>query len=268
MDRGAFERAAEWLGGASRAGLEFTAAGIGFVLEAGSLGVGADGGSFRLAVNGRQQGWPARIWLRAGDSLDITPGPAGNYGYLRFDRELDLPSVLGSFATNSIASLGGFEGRALRTGDRLTFGDRVKAGEGSPPERQPAGEGAIRVIWGIHAELFDGATRQRFTEEPFAISARIDRMGARLEDRAAVFAAAPALSLVSDAVVPGDIQILGDGGPIVLLRDHQPTGGYPRLATVISADLDRFAQLRPGTIVRFEPVSLERAQAMFGRGPW
>jgi len=75
-----------------------------------------------------------------------------------------------------------------------------------------------------------------------------------------VFAGLHHLSLVSDAIVPGDIQILGDHSPIVLMRDHQPTGGYPRIATVVSADLDRFAQLRPGTEVRFQPVTLEHAR--------
>ena len=62
--------------------------------------------------------------------------------------------------------------------------------------------------------------------------------------------------------MPGDIQILGDGTPIVLMRDHQPTGGYPRIATIISADLDRFAQLRPGSPVAFEPVTVEHAHAL------
>jgi allophanate hydrolase subunit 2 len=88
-------------------------------------------------------------------------------------------------------------------------------------------------------------------------------MGVRLTDTAGVFATAPILSLVSDAVVAGDIQILGDGTPIVLMRDHQPTGGYPRIATVISADLDRFAQLRPGTPLAFAPVTLHKAREIF-----
>ncbi len=79
-------------------------------------------------------------------------------------------------------------------------------------------------------------------------------MGVRLDDPARLFREQRRLSLVSDAVVPGDIQILGDGTPIVLMRDHQATGGYPRLATVVSADLDRFAQLRPGSEVGFRPV--------------
>jgi allophanate hydrolase len=79
-------------------------------------------------------------------------------------------------------------------------------------------------------------------------------MGVRLEDPDGLFRDQARLNLVSDAIVPGDIQILGDGTPIVLMRDHQPTGGYPRIATIVNADLDRFAQMRPGTTVSFLPV--------------
>jgi len=92
------------------------------------------------------------------------------------------------------------------------------------------------------------------------VSQNLDRMGVRLTDTAGIFRTRPRLMLVSDAIVPGDIQILGDGTPTVLMRDHQPTGGYPRIATIVSADLDRFAQIRPGTEVRFQPVSLEHAR--------
>ena len=85
-------------------------------------------------------------------------------------------------------------------------------------------------------------------------------MGVRLIDDAGLFHMQRKLNLVSDAIVTGDIQILGDGTPFVLMRDHQPTGGYPRVATVVSADLDRFAQLRPGTEIRFQPVTLEHSR--------
>ncbi len=138
------------------------------------------------------------------------------------------------------------------------------ATRGFAPHPRPAAReaGPIRVIWGLHADLFDPETRQRFVTEAFAVSSRMDRMGVRLVDRAGVLAGQRVLSLVSDAIVPGDIQILGDGTPIVLMRDHQPTGGYPRIATVVSADLDRFAQLRPGTEVRFEPVTVVHAQGL------
>jgi allophanate hydrolase subunit 2 len=128
----------------------------------------------------------------------------------------------------------------------------------------PAPEhGPIRFVWGLHANLFVAEVRQAFVERPFVVSTRLDRMGVRLTDSSGVFSGAPILSLVSDAVVPGDVQILGDGTPIVLMRDHQPTGGYPRIATVISADLDRFAQLRPGTELAFAPVSLHKARQLY-----
>jgi biotin-dependent carboxylase-like uncharacterized protein len=221
-----------------------------------------DGGSFRLNHNGKALDWPARLTLKDGDVVEIAPGPAGNYGYLRFDHEIEVPVLLGSRSTNVVASLGGYEGRALRKGDRLEFGARVTRAMSAHPRPTEPVEGAIRFIWGLHADLFSEDVRQSFVAGGFVISQRIDRMGARLEDRSGVFAEAPILSLVSDAVVPGDIQILGDGTPIVLMRDHQPTGGYPRIGTVIDADLDRLAQLRPGSEVAFQPVPLTAAQAL------
>ena len=99
------------------------------------------------------------------------------------------------------------------------------------------------------------ALRQRFAETSFRVSTQLDRMGVRLADATGLFREQRRLTLVSDFIVPGDIQILGDGTPIVLMRDHQPTGGYPRIATIVDADFDRFAQMRPGTAVSFRPVA-------------
>lgn len=258
MDRRAFARAAGWLGGAGSTGIEFTS-GLALVAEEGPLGVAADGGDYRLKVNGTAYEWPARVLLKTGDQLEIGPGARGNYGYLRFDAEIDVAAVLGSRATNSIAGLGG---RVLAAGDRLALAGAVRRGMSAHPRPAEPVEGPIRVIWGLHAEHFPNATRQRFVTDGLVVSARMDRMGVRLEDRGGMFATPPVLSLVSDAIVPGDIQILGDGTPIVLMRDHQPTGGYPRIATVISADLDRFAQLRPGAAVRFQSVTVAHAQGV------
>jgi biotin-dependent carboxylase-like uncharacterized protein len=261
MDRGAFRRAGALLGRAGGEAIEFSAAGLDFAIEDGAAAAAFAGGAFSLRLNGEVAGWPARAPLRAGDRVEITPGPAGNYGYVRFDRTIDVPLVLGSRSTNLVAGLGGLDNRALRAGDVLALrdlADDVVAGA-APAE---GGEGPIRFIWGLHAELFAPAMRQAFTETPFRVSRRLDRMGVRLEDPAGVFAGMAALSLVSDAVVAGDIQILGDGTPIVLMRDHQPTGGYPRIATVISADLDRLAQMRPGTALAFCPVALHKAREL------
>lgn len=256
MDAGAFRQAGAMLGRAGATGIEFTAAGLAFTAE-GPLRAACAGGDFVLAVNGNRREWPARIGLAAGDRVEITPGPAGNYGYLRFDRDVDLPAVLGSLSTNLAVGLGGYKGRALRAGDRIPLGGE---GASAPPAPAASGDGPIRILWGLHADQFDAVLRTAFVRAAFTVSSSLDRMGVKLLDPAGVFRGQKRLSLVSDAIVPGDIQILGDGTPIVLMRDHQPTGGYPRIATVVSADLDRFAQMRPGAEVRFQPVTLEHAR--------
>jgi len=256
MDRGALAAAGALLQCVGTTAIEFTAAGIAFRAE-GELSMGCAGGHFALSVNGNSREWPARIGLDAGDVVDITPGPSGNYGYLRFDREIDVPVLLGSRSTNLTVGLGGFKGRSLKAGDNIVFGE---LGRAPLVAAATSAEGPIRVLWGLHADLFDASLRNEFATGTFTVSTGFDRMGVRLSDAKQVFRTQRRLTLVSDAIVPGDIQILGDGTPIVLMRDHQPTGGYPRIATVVSADLDRFAQSRPGAEVRFRPVTLEHAR--------
>ena len=261
MDRTSYLEAGQWVE-AGQGGVEFTIAGLELTVLHGSCGVGFAGGEFTIRHNGEALGWPGRVELGAGDTLAITPGLTGNYGYLRFNAELEIPTVLGSMSTNSRAGLGGLTGKALQAGDILELGEALGHLGTSEPVEQQVDSAPIRVIWGAHADLFTGRVRQRFLSSAFAITPRMDRMGVRLHDTTGVFSGASDLSLVSEAIVPGDIQILGDGTPIVLMRDHQPTGGYPRIATVITADLDRFAQLRPGTEVRFQSVTVARAHHM------
>lgn len=267
MDRTAFQRAAGWLGAAAPTGIEFTVAGIGIEVAGGPIGIAADGGQFSAEVNGVAQPWPLQVLLKSSDRLDIRPGPEGNYGYLRFDREIEVPPALGSRATNTVVGIGGLAGRALTAGDLLPLGPRLSRRAGLHVAATPPETGPIRVTWGLHADSFSADMRNRFVTESFRVSLRLDRMGARLEDLAGVFGGLAMLGLVSDAIVPGDIQILGDGTPVVLLRDHQPTGGYPRIATIVSADFDRFAQLRPGSEVRFQPVTIATAHALLGARP-
>jgi biotin-dependent carboxylase-like uncharacterized protein len=255
MDSEAFEATGAMLGAAGATGIEFTSGGFAFRTE-GALNAACGGGAFTLTVNGQQREWPARLELGRGDTVEITPGAEGNYGYLRFEQEIDVPPVLGSRSTNVTVGLGGYKGRALKAGDMLPLGE---IGSEVATRSSAVAQGPIRVIWGLHADRIEPAIRDDFAQGVFAVSDKLDRMGVRLNDLGGVFGELRQLSLVSDAIVPGDIQILGDGTPIVLMRDHQPTGGYPRIATIVSADLDRFAQMRPGTEVRFQPASLEHA---------
>jgi len=262
MDRGAFLRAGAELGRGGTAGLEFSQAGLAFRLEGADLPVAVAGGRFSFAINGAPAAWNAAHRLAAGDRVDIAPGPAGNYGYLRLGSEIAVPLLLGSRATNSTVGFGGFGGRPLQAGDVLPL-DPAGAVPLPPAPAPPASDGPIRFLWGPHAELFAPELRHHFLRAAFAISRQLDRMGVRLADGEGVFAGGTPLSLVSDAVVAGDIQILGDGTPIVLMRDHQPTGGYPRIGTLLSSELERFAQLRPTSSVRFVPVSPAHARALY-----
>ncbi|NMA99579.1 MAG: biotin-dependent carboxyltransferase family protein [Phyllobacteriaceae bacterium] len=260
MDEDSYRRAGLLAGARADGAIEVTQAGLDLIVVEGSTQVGWEGGSFSVAINSEPKTWPGSALLNSGDRLTIKPGPLGNYGYLRFGGALDLPQSMGSLATSTRARLGGVEGRSLRAGDEL-----VLVGEGVAPVvplASGAGTGPIRFVWGIHAEQFSRDLRERFVHGSFRVTAAMDRMGVRLADLDNAFAGASILSLVSDPILPGDIQILGDGTPIVLMRDHQPTGGYPRIGTVISADLDRFAQMRPGTEVAFSPVTVEHAHRL------
>jgi len=259
MDMAAY-RTAGLLAGGQGAGIEITRAGLDFIVVEGEVRAGWCGGAFLVRVNSRAAEWPGAAQLVAGDRLSITPGAAGNYGYVRFGGLLDLAPVLGSLSTNIRAGLGGLSGRVLEVGDEL-----ILSGNGVPEQisaHMAVQDGPIRFIRGLHWDRFSQLVQEHFVTARFQISTMMDRMGVRLEDKEQVFASESILSLVSDPVLPGDIQILGDGTPIVLMRDHQPTGGYPRIGTIISADLDRFAQMRPGTMVAFQPVSVEHAHRL------
>lgn len=264
MDRQGYCAAGRACGSADAA-IEFGVLGFDFTYHgAAETIVGFAGGKFLLAINGKRVAWPGSATLEDGDRVTISMGAQGNYGYVRFDRSIEVRTLMGSKATNITAGLGGFEGRPLAKGDFISFSqDRVSKarGEGATEPSQTDCD-SIRFIWGIHAHVFAPGTQATFCEADFTISSQIDRMGIRLIDKTRVFAGQQVLSLVSDAVVPGDIQILGDGTPVVLMRDHQPTGGYPRIGTVIDADMDRLAQQRPGATIKFQPIRVEVAQRL------
>lgn len=183
-------------------------------------------------------------------------------GYLAIQGGLALASVLGSRSTYTRARIGGFEGRALAAKDALPLAHpaaepATELHLSLPPELAPLER--IRVVLGPQDTHFTEAAVATFLAEPFVVSKEADRMGLRLEGPR--LAHIRGHDIASDGIATGAIQVPGSGQPIVMLVDHQTTGGYPKIATVISADLPAVGRLRPGESIRFRAVSTAEAEA-------
>lgn len=172
--------------------------------------------------------------------------------------------VMGSKSTYLRGGVGGFRGRALRKGDVLFRGPTRPAGalpgRVIPPALlKPLPEGVIelRAVLGPQDDYFTSEGIDAFLSGEYTLKSNSDRMGCRLSGSRIVHKG-PA-EIISDGVAPGSVQVPADGQPIVMMADRQTTGGYPKIATVISPDLDILAQARPGDRVRFRQVTVEAA---------
>lgn len=255
MDKNAFDMGAYLLSTKASSGIEFTQSGLDFIIKGKTVKAAFTGGDFTLFINGQKKKWNGIYNLKQGTKIEIKPGAWGSYGYVRFNGELDVKEILGSRATNIKVALGGLDGRALKQDDEISILPTSDVEISSPLEINYEKK-SFRFIWGIHADLFSQKVRNEFISKPFFISSQLDRMGVHLLNKDNIFANENILSLVSDPLICGDIQILGDGTPIVLMRDHQTIGGYPRIGTIISTDINAFSQLRPNAEINFKPVSL------------
>ena len=240
------------------AGLEFRLVGPELVVEADSVRVAFGGGVEATIGND-----PPRIvspWrgvtLARGQVLRMRV-VAGAMGYLAVAGGLAIEPVLGSRSTYVRAGFGGLEGRALEDGDRLPL--VAARAEGDDQVLSPPGpeSGPLHVIMGPQDEAFTDQAIETFLGVAFTVGREADRMGVRLDGPC--LAHRTDANIVSDGIASGAIQVPANGQPIVLLADRQTVGGYTKVATVISADLPRAGQLKPGDDVRFEAVTVERA---------
>jgi allophanate hydrolase len=199
--------------------------------------------------------------LQMGDRLVLGAAETG-CAYLAVSGGITLPAQLGSRSSNWRAGLQGVLGRALRPGDLMPCAAWTTP---SPQQwRVPAPwslpNGPVRVLWGPQADHFQADAVAVFLRDSWEASAEQDRMGLRLRGTPLVHTSPAAADIVSDAVTAGAIQVPANGQPIVLLADSQTVGGYPKIATVIRADLPRLAHLRPGTRVQFQAVTAAQAR--------
>lgn len=198
--------------------------------------------------------------LQTGDRLSLGPATSG-CAYLAVAGGFQLPAQLGSRASYWRAGLSGLQGRAWLPGDVLpcpTWPNHPIEEWRASAWSMPAGP--IRVLLGPQADHFSEEALHTFTHSTWEATAEQDRMGLRLRGTKLAHRTAAAADIVSDAVTPGAIQVPASGQPIVLLADSQTVGGYPKIATVITADLPKLAHAKAGTLLQFQAVSPQQAR--------
>lgn len=255
MDEAAFLTATRAVG--ATAALEVSLGGVTLEAQGATLAIALAGGAFDARLENEKLPDACVIALAPGARLAIRAGASGAWRYVAVGARFDLPPTLGSLATHARAALGP---RPLAAGDALSLLDL------SPPPLATRAlaapwltrdEAPIRVMLGPQDDYFAPETIAEFLNATWRIDARSDRMayaldGPRLKHRRGH-------DVISDGAAMGAVQIPGSGAPFVLMADRQPTGGYPKIATVIGADLGRLAQVRPGEALRFRRVTWDEA---------
>jgi antagonist of KipI len=228
--------------------------------------IAISGADMNPCKNGRPIPQNTTIEVKKGDILDFGGLLNGCRSYIAFAGGINVPKVMGSSSTYLRAKTGGFEGRALKTGDELSLGElpgKLRIME-IPKVIMPLYHSfqTIRIIPGPEVNRFDLEGIRHFLTSEYNITDQSDRMGYRLSGQAIVQLPGNA-DIISAGISFGTIQIPGNGQPIILMADRQTTGGYTRIANAVSVDLTLLAQLKPGDSIRFSEISLEKAQDIY-----
>ena len=240
--------------------IEVSVGGITLECLSGSVTLAVAGGGFAVRHGARLQSAWSVFTVKVGDRVSVNAGKWGSWAYVAFAGVLDVASWLGSTATHSLSGLGGgmlAPGHEVLVKDARTSESR----DGPipiPGIAQPASR--VRVVPGPQQHHFEPEAITSLTNSGYAFSGAYDRMGVRLDGEHLPLRSA--LSIPSEPIIRGSIQVAGDGVPTVLFADHQTTGGYPKIATVISSDLDQMVQLRPGDELEFEVATPSESVAI------
>jgi biotin-dependent carboxylase-like uncharacterized protein len=231
------------------------------------------GADLRLNVNKK----PLRIWcshiLNKGDILAFAGPRNGCRAYVAFGGGIIAPFVLGSLSTNLFSGFGGIEGRSLQRGDCLSIDSPqaklAMAGRSLKSHLIPKYPSAwnLRIVWGPQDDDFTKEGKRTFTHTPYRASSQSDRTGIRLEGAEIQRKKDTAESIISEGLISGSIQVPGDGKPIIILGETV-SGGYRKIATIITADLPLLGQIKPGDDIQFTAISLAEARrALDEMGP-
>lgn len=231
-----------------------------------SIIVALTGGDLGAKLDGSPMPRYQAVTVKAGQTLSFGAMAGGTRAYLAFAGGLDVPIVMGSKSTNLKSAIGGLDGRKLGAGDEIEFTDpktwipNLNQRQLEPPSYQEK-EYTLRVLMGPQDDCFTEAGIQTFLQNPYTITNEYDRMGCRLEG--ALIEHKNGGDIITDGISFGAVQVPSHGNPIVMMADHQTTGGYTKIANVISVDLPVLAQCMPGYRIRFEAVDIETAQELY-----
>jgi antagonist of KipI len=221
------------------------------------------GATFSPSINGeRVECWTV-LQVRRGDRFFFGSALEGCRGYLAVRGGIDVPVVLGSRSTYVRGSFGGFQGRQLKAGDVLEFQQPfapLASSFSMPQELIPeySREVAVKVVLGPQTECFTERGLETFLSSTYEVTIEADRMGYRLEG--AEVKLKDGVDMVTDAMIAGAVQVPRDGKPMVLMRDAQTTGGYPKIAVVTTPDVSRLGQAKPKDQISFFKISPSQAR--------
>lgn len=219
------------------------------------------GGIFDVSLNNKSVRTNKAYIAKDGDVLSIKGAKQGLRCYLAVAGGFDVPLFMGSASTNLKINVGGFNGRKLKAGDILKIGkaDKIKNIEKRElPENTYNNPVRVRVVLGPQDDMFSENDLMLFSKQQYTVTSDLDRMGIRLWGIA--LRGKEKLEIISDAITFGSIQITNSGMPIILMADHQTTGGYAKIATVISADLPKLAQVKSNDKISFEIIDIDTAE--------
>ena len=258
MDRGSMRLANLLVGNKTGEGvLEMTMGGITATFSCDTV-VAVTGADMSPTLNGNAVSMNESILVKKGDELKLGFAKSGLRSYLAVAGGMDLPLVMGSLSTNLKCAIGGFMGRKLEKGDEIPLKQEVSSFDVRRFSASERGDAlTIHVMLGPQDDFFTDKGIHDFLTEEFTVDAKSDRMGIRLNGEAVE--SKNGVDIISDGIAFGSVQIPAAGTPIIMMADRQTTGGYAKIATVISADLDLLAQAKPGTRIRFSRVTEKMA---------
>ncbi len=225
--------------------------------------IAVTGGDLGASVDGQPIPTYRAVKVQAGQTLRFTGLRGGCRAFIAFAGGLDIPLVMGSRSTYMKAKIGGLEGRKLQKDDVIGFRDPKETIHnfdirGFTPEFVPRKEYTLRVILGPQDDMFTEEGVKTFLTETYTVTPEFDRMGCRLDGP--VIQHKESGDIISDGIAFGAVQVPSAGKPIIMLADRQTTGGYTKIANVITADFRLLAQMKAGDKVRFEKTSIAAAQ--------